>query len=70
MLEQGWREWVLGLLAPDGTELEMENNPPPPGRTVPPATRALGVGSTLATVSCVNATATQTCATQRLEPAR
>lgn len=62
---------VLGLLALDETALEMETNlllslP----RTVPRATHALGVGSTSAIVSCVNAMATRTCATQRLGPAR
>lgn len=68
---RGWRVWVLGPLALDGTALVMETNLPlSPPRTAPQATHALGVDSTLATVSCVNAMATRTCATQRLGPAR
>lgn len=60
---------LLSLLAP--VVLEMETNSPlSPPRTAPQATHALGVGSTLATVRCVNAMATRTCATQRLGPAR
>ena len=39
-------------------------------RTVPRATRAPGVDSTSATVSCANAMATQTCATRRPGPAQ
>ena len=46
------------------------NQPSSLPRTVPQAIHALAADSTSATVSCVNATATQTCATRRPGPAR
>lgn len=69
----GWRAtggrgfWSVGSRWDHSGDRDQPSSLP---RTVPQATRALAVGSTSATVSCVNATATQTCATQRRGPAR
>lgn len=61
---------VLGLLAVAGAHWEQRPTFLSAPRTAPPATRAPGVDSTLATASCVNAMVTQTCATRRPGPAR